>query len=120
MPGHGCLITRYPFVPAGRSFPFSSTTDAFTPGIGFVADPGFKGIVSRPGTGEIIIPPVSVCHQVSTTGHLSFPIVLKYHLQTSGFIGSPTVPSSLKLERSLELGKLSPNFMNIRNAVGVV
>ena len=102
------------------STPFSSTTEIETPGIGLVPEPGFKGIVSRPGNDEIIIPPVSVCHHVSIIGHFSFPIVLKYHFQTSGFIGSPTVPKSLNVERSCEFGSSSPNFINILSAVGVV
>ena len=41
---------------------------------GFVADPGLVGVA--PGSGEINIPPVSVCHQVSTIGHLPFPTIL--------------------------------------------
>ncbi len=36
------------------------------PGKGTVADPGF--VVVTPGSGEIMIAPVSVCHQVSTIG----------------------------------------------------
>ena len=34
---------------------------------GFDAEPGFSSIA--PVCGDIIIPPVSVCHQVSTIGH---------------------------------------------------
>jgi hypothetical protein len=67
-----------------------------------------------------IIPPVSVCHHVSTIGQFSFPIVLKYHIHTSGLIGSPTVPSRRKDDRSNELGIAFPYFMYIRKAVGVV
>ena len=102
------------------STPFSSITAIFTPGIGRVPEPGFSGIVSNPGNGEINIPPVSVCHQVSIIGHFSFPMILKYHFQTSGLIGSPTVPSNRNEERSKEFGILSPNFINILSAVGVV
>src|SRR5574337_1008829 len=120
IPGHGVFTTRYPFVSGGRSLPFSSTTATLIPGICLVAEPGFSGSVSSPGTGEIIVPPVSVCHQVSTIGHFSFPITRKYHCHTSGFIGSPTVPSNLKLERFFEFGNKSPYFINIRSAVGVV
>ena len=114
------MITKYPLVFGATSSPFSSTTVIFTPGIGSVPDPGFRGIVSTPGRDEINIPPVSVCHQVSMIGHFSFPIVLKYHFQISGLIGSPTVPSNRKLERSNEFGISSPNFINILRAVGVV
>jgi hypothetical protein len=66
------------------------------------------------------MPPVSVCHHVSIIGQFDFPIVLKYQTHTSGFIGSPTVPRSLSDERLNEFGILSPNFMNILSAVGVV
>ena len=59
-----------------------------------MADPGFRLIA--PVCGLIKIPPVSVCHQVSTIGHLEFQIVLKYHIHASGFIGSPTVPNNFK------------------------
>ena len=120
MPGHGFLITRYPFFPDAVAWPFSSTTAISVPGIGLVAEPGFSEIVSSPGSGESIIPPVSVCHHVSTIGHFDFPIIVKYQRHTSGFIGSPTVPKSLSEERSNELGSVSPNFINILNAVGVV
>ena len=91
-----------------------------TPGMGKVPEPGLRGIVSIPGKEEINMPPVSVCHQVSIIGHFSFPIVLKYHLQTSGLIGSPTLPNKRNEERSNEFGISSPNFINILNAVGVV
>src|SRR5574342_895181 len=100
MPGQGFLITRYPLVSGETSFPDSSTTAVSTPGIGLVAEPGFSGIVSRPGKGDMIAPPVSVCHHVSIIGHFSFPMILKYHFQTSGFIGSPTVPRMRSEERS--------------------
>jgi hypothetical protein len=38
---------------------------------GLVAEPGF--VVMAPGSGVMRIPPVSVCHQVSTIGSFSFP-----------------------------------------------
>ena len=120
IPGQGLRITKYPLVFALTSFPSSSTTAISTPGIGRVAEPGFNGIVSNPGNGDNIMPPVSVCHHVSMIGHFSFPIVLKYHFQTSGLIGSPTVPSKRNVERSYELGMSSPNRINILKAVGVV
>src|ERR671922_2038975 len=100
--------------------PLSSTTAASTPGTGKVAEPGFIGIVSMPVHILIIIPPVSVCHHVSIIGQFSLPIVLKYHIHTSGLIGSPTVPNKRSEDRSNELGIASPNFIYIRKAVGVV
>src|SRR5660398_299732 len=47
---------------------------------------------NAPGSGVMSIPPVSVCHQVSTMGHLPWPITSWYQSHTSGLMGSPTVP----------------------------
>ena len=44
------------------------------PGKGLDAEPGFKSVA--PGRGEISVAPVSVCHQVSTIGHLFSPTTL--------------------------------------------
>src|ERR671918_121865 len=122
IPGHGFLITKYPFLLEATELPsFSSTMSIYIPGNGNVAEPGFIGILSSISVQAlIIIPPVSVCHQVSIIGQFSFPIVLKYHSHTSGLIGSPTVPNKRNEDRSNELGISSPNFIYIRNAVGVV
>ena len=54
--------------------PSSSRTAASIPGSGLVADPGLVSVT--PGSGLIRIWPVSVCHQVSTTGQRSPPITL--------------------------------------------
>ena len=80
--------------------------------------PGTVGVA--PGRGEIMIAPVSVCHQVSTTGQRPPPMTLWYHIQASGLIGSPTVPSRRRLDRSCRRGNCSPHFMNARMAVGAV
>ena len=53
-----------------------------------------------PGSGVIMIAPVSVCHQVSTIGQRSPPTTLWYHSHALGLIGSPTVPSRRSLDRS--------------------
>ena len=66
------------------------------------------------------MPPVSVCHQVSTMGQRPPPIVLWYHIQASGLIGSPTVPSRRRDDRSCCCGHSSPHLMNARMAVGAV
>ncbi len=63
-----------------------------TPGNGSVAEPGLVAIA--PGSGEIMVAPVSVCHQVSTMGQRPRPITSRYHIQASGLMGSPTLPSS--------------------------
>ena len=88
------------------------------PGNGLVADPGLS--VVMPGSGVIRICPVSVCHQVSTTGQRPPPITFQYQTQASGLIGSPTLPSRRKLDRSHRFGYSSPQRMNVRMAVGAV
>ena len=60
------------------------------------ADPGLSAVT--PGSGLIMIAPVSVCHQVSTTGQRSAPITLWYQSQALGLIGSPTEPSEELVE----------------------
>jgi hypothetical protein len=71
-----------------------------------------------PGRGEIMIPPVSVCHQVSTIGVLPPPITSRYHIQASGLIGSPTLPRTRRLDRSNCCGICRPDFIAARIAVG--
>ena len=56
------------------SSPSSVTTCALMPGIGLPAMPGFIG--TTPGSVVIMMPPVSVCHQVSTIGQRSPPTTL--------------------------------------------
>ena len=53
-----------------------------------------------PGSGVIMIAPVSVCHHVSTTGQRSPPMCRWYQIHASGLIGSPTDPSSRSDDRS--------------------
>ena len=88
------------------------------PGSGRVAEPGFVAV--SPGSGEIMMWPVSVCHQVSTIGQRSPPITLWYQSHAFGLIGSPTVPSSRSDERSCLPGCSAPHFMHARIAVGAV
>src|SRR2546425_13147507 len=88
------------------------------PGNGLVADPGLVSVM--PGSGVIMMCPVSVCHQVSTTGQRSPPITLWYQAQARGLIGSPTVPSSRSDDRSCLFGCSSPHLMHARMAVGAV
>ncbi len=73
-----------------------------------------------PGSGAIMMPPVSVCHQVSTIGQRSLPMTRWYHIQASGLIGSPTEPSRRRDARLCRRGHSSPHFMNARIAVGAV
>ena len=88
------------------------------PGRGCVQEPGLS--VVTPGTGAIMIAPVSVCHQVSTIGQRPPPITRWYHIHASGLIGSPTLPSSLIFESEWRAGSASPSFISARIAVGAV
>ena len=88
------------------------------PGSGNVAEPGL--VVVAPGSGLIMIAPVSVCHHVSTTGQRSPPMYVWYQIHASGLIGSPTVPITRRLDRSCLAGSSMPHFMNVRIAVGAV
>src|SRR5438132_4731105 len=115
--GHGLLSTRNP-LPTFTGLPLSSTTSATTPGRGRVADPGFAGVA--PGIGEIMMLPVSVCHHVSTIGHLPLPMTRLYQCHAVGLMGSPTEPSSRSDDRSCEFGQSSPWRTNERIAVGDV
>jgi hypothetical protein len=72
--GHGRSSTRYPPPGTPTGLPASSTMPASIPGSGNVALPGFR--VVAPGSGLIMMAPVSVCHHVSTTGQRSPPISL--------------------------------------------
>ena len=67
-----------------------SRTTGWTPKNGRVAEPGLVGMA--PGSGVIRMPPVSVCHQVSTIGQRPLPTVSSYQFHASGLIGSPTEP----------------------------
>src|SRR6187551_1477727 len=96
--------------------PRSVLISALIPGNGRVADPGFVFVI--PGSGVIMIAPVSVCHHVSTTGHRSPPMYRLYQTQASGLIGSPTDPRSRRLVRSRPVGHSVPHRMNVRIAVG--
>ncbi len=83
-----------------------------------VAEPGLS--VVMPGSGAIMMAPVSVCHQVSTTGQRPPPMCWWYHIQASGLIGSPTLPSTRSDERSCCSTYSVPHFMKVRIAVGAV
>ena len=91
---------------------------AESPNIGLVALPGLSGVA--PGRGEIMIPPVSVCHQVSTIGQRPSPTTRWYQPHASGLIGSPTVPSSFNDLREVFWTQSSPSRISARSAVGAV
>src|SRR5215212_6029532 len=119
IPGHGALMQRFPA--AGfpvTSVPFSSTSTGNTPGKGSVAKDGFAGVI--PARFEINVPAVSVCHQVSTIGHLFLPTCSSYQCHASSLIGSPTVPNIFSDERSFPSKGFNPNPISERIAVGAV
>src|ERR1043165_5269857 len=116
--GQGRLMTRYPPSLSPTACPSRVMLASSMPGRGRVAEPGLVGVA--PGTGLIIIAPVSVCHQVSTIGQRALPIISLYHIHASGLIGSPTVPKRRKLERSCLSGQCSPHLTKARMAVGAV
>ena len=66
------------------------------------------------------MPPVSVCHQVSTIGQRSCPMVSRYHIHASGLIGSPTLPEHPQRVELYFAGMSAPHFMNVRISVGAV
>ncbi len=77
-------------------------------------------MVVSPGSGVIMIAPVSVCHQVSTIGQRPPPMCSWYQSQARGLIGSPTLPRRRREERSCFSGCSTPHFMQARIAVGAV
>src|SRR5687767_9148841 len=115
--GHGRVRVRYP-PPVVLTLPASSTTSAPMAGSGKVADPGRR--VVAPGSGEIMMAPVSVCHHVSTSGQRPPPMFVWYQIHASGLMGSPTEPSTRSDDMSCASGYSVPHFMNVRIAVGAV
>ena len=112
-------MTRFPpWLASLISFPSSSTMPISIPGKGWVHVPGV--VCVTPGIGAIILAPVSVCHHVSTIGHLLLPIFNWYQIHAFGLIGSPTVPSNLNELKSYWSGKSSPSFIKVLMAVGAV
>src|SRR5674476_837593 len=100
------------------SIPFSSTSTGCTPGNGNVAQLGLAGVT--PAIFDIKIPPVSVCHQVSTMGHLFFPILSSYQCHASSLIGSPTVPNTFNDDKSFPFNGSKPWLIKLLMAVGAV
>lgn len=80
--GQESTITRLPSVAPSCGLPSLSTSAGCTPKNGRVAEPAFSCVA--PGIGVIMKPPVSVCHQVSITGHFSLPIFFQYHSRLRG------------------------------------
>ena len=111
-------MTRLPSVAPSRNLPSASTMAGWTPKNGRVAEPGLRAVA--PGSGVIRLPPVSVCHQVSTIGQRSSPTTRWYQIQASGLIGSPTEPRMRSDLREVFLTSSSPAPISERMAVGAV
>ena len=67
-------MMRLPLVAPCSSTPLSSTSAGSMPKNGKLAEPGLSAVA--PGSGVIMMPPVSVCHQVSTIGQRLSPTTL--------------------------------------------
>src|SRR5246127_6002946 len=99
-------MQRLPVVAPSSTLPCASTISGTIPKKGRVAEPGLRSV--EPGSGEIRMPPVSVCHHVSTIGQRPSPTTRWYHSHASGLIGSPTLPSSRSDLRLLPLSPFPP------------
>ena len=64
-------MQRLPVAAPSSTLPSASTISGMTPKNGSVAEPGLSRVA--PGSGVIRMPPVSVCHQVSTIGQRPSP-----------------------------------------------
>ncbi len=91
-----------------------STMPAVMPGNGRPIEPGFTSIDRK---FEIMMPPVSVCHQLSWNG---LPKASTPHTTASGLSGSPTLAIRRKFDRSNCLANSAPAFISMRMAVGAV
>src|SRR6478752_1463383 len=118
MLGQGCFSTSRPPSPAATFLPSWLTTSGTTPKNGRPVEPGL--VACAPGRVVSMIAPVSVCHQVSTIGQRFLPTCSRYHIHASGLIGSPTLPSRRRLDRSDLAGHSLPARMKARIAVGAV
>src|SRR4029453_8244931 len=87
--GHGLVIANRP-PPTWTRSPLSLRISVEMPGNAWGADPGLVRVM--PGSGVIMIAPVSVCHQVSTIGQRLLPTWRGYQTHASGLIGSPPGP----------------------------
>ena len=90
------------------------TMAASTPGRGRPIEPGR---ISRAGKLAIMIPPVSVCHQLSWKGR---PKVSCPQMTASGLSGSPTLARKRRAGNLCVRARSAPAFINIRIAVGAV
>ena len=108
-----------PSTPGSTGAPFSSRTVTAYPGTGTDGEPGLIGSVSRPRRLAAIGQPVSVCHQLSTTGIPSRSLA---HCQVSGSSRSPARNRVRSEERSYAaaFAPAASSFLMARYAVGAV
>ena len=104
--------SRRTMPPPGSSL--VSRMAASMPGSGRPIDPGR---MSAPARLAIMIPPVSVCHQLSCAGR---PRCSAVHTTASGLRGSPTLATKRSALRSRSWARSLPERMSIRIAVGDV
>ena len=118
MPGHGAVMHRWPSSLTAAGLPSSYDHGRLH------AEERSRGRArlerAGAGSGVIMMPPVSVCHHVSTIGQRPPPIFSWYHIQASGLMGSPTEPSRRRLDQSCLSTHSSPRLMKERMAVGAV
>ncbi len=84
------------------------------PGIGRPIEPGRTSMAAK---FAIMMPPVSVCHQLSWNGR---PKTSWLHTTASGLSGSPTLARKRSARRSKRRTGSAPAFINMRIAVGAV
>ncbi len=116
--GHGWVSASRP-PPTSTVSPVSLRISAAMPGNGRVAEPGLS--VVTPGSGVIMIAPVSVCHHVSTIGQRSSPMMLVIpHPRFR--IDRLADRSEQPQRRQIVLAPATrvPQLMNARIAVGAV
>ncbi len=91
------------------------TRHASTPGSGRPIDPG---LMSKAAVLAIMMPPVSVCHQLSWIGS---PRTSRPHHTASGFSGSPTLATNRRSGGCENFrARSSPALISMRIAVGAV
>src|SRR5690606_37258978 len=119
MPGHGNLMHKRPSLWFSLiSDPDSSMSTGWILAKGRVPPWGLVGVTK--GIGEIKIPPVSVCHQVSTIGDFFSPTFSLYQCQASSLMDSPTEPRTFRLLRSYLDTKSTLSLARALMAVGAV
>ena len=112
-------MQRLPSAAPSSTLPSPSTSSGLTPKNGRVAEPGLRSVA--PGSGVIRMPPVSVCHQVSTIG--SLPVADDVEIPLPGFRIdrlADRAEQRAAILREVFFTWLSPAPISARIAVGAV